>query len=207
MDRKQALLDRLSAIGRSLEQTGQALALLGLGSVGAELDRLDAYSDLDFFAIVKDGQKGKFLADLDWLQSVYPVAYYFKNTVDGYKALFADGIFCEFAVFEPHELSAIPFTAGRIIWKDPGFDDTSCRPRLKSANPDEPSVDWMLGEALTNLYVGLCRYHRGEKLSAARFIQVYAVDHIINLSPHIDAERPSHADVFAHERRYEERFP
>jgi hypothetical protein len=44
-----------------------------------------------------------------------------------------------------------------------------------------PTVEWLLGEALTCLYVGLCRYHRGEKLSAQLFIQHYAhkVKHII----------------------------
>jgi len=40
------LLTRLDNIGRDLAQSDHALALLGLGSVGLELDRLDAYSDL-----------------------------------------------------------------------------------------------------------------------------------------------------------------
>ena len=44
------LLKRLDDIGQSLERSGHALALIGLGSVGVELDRLDSYSDLDFFA-------------------------------------------------------------------------------------------------------------------------------------------------------------
>ena len=41
----QSLLKRLDEIGQSLERSGHALALLGLGSVGLELDRLDSYSD------------------------------------------------------------------------------------------------------------------------------------------------------------------
>ncbi len=51
----QSLLKRLDEIGLSLERSGHGLALLGLGSVGLELDRIDAYSDLDFFAIVEAG--------------------------------------------------------------------------------------------------------------------------------------------------------
>jgi hypothetical protein len=43
----QHLLDRLDAIGRSLEASSHALALIGLGSVGLELAQLDAHSDLD----------------------------------------------------------------------------------------------------------------------------------------------------------------
>lgn len=42
-----ALLARLDEIGRSLIQSGHAIALIGLGSVGEELHRLDEYSDLD----------------------------------------------------------------------------------------------------------------------------------------------------------------
>src|SRR5574338_611622 len=110
MQTGQHLLQRLDAIGGSLSESGTALALLGLGSVGAETERLDAYSDLDFFVIVKPGCKPDYLASLEWLAAVHPLAYAFLNTADGYKALFADGIFCEFAVFEPQELAGIPFT-------------------------------------------------------------------------------------------------
>src|ERR1044071_2148218 len=98
MEKSQQLLARLDAIGQSLSATGQALALLGLGSVGTETSRLDQYSDLDFFAIVKPDTKSRFMDRLDWLEVVNPLAYFFQNTVDGYKALFEDGIFCEFAI-------------------------------------------------------------------------------------------------------------
>lgn len=64
-----------------------------------------------------------------------------------------------------------------------------------------------MGEAITNLYVGLCRYHRGEKLSAARFIQQYAVDRVLDLASRIEAAQPGHADPFTLERRFEQRYP
>jgi hypothetical protein len=62
--------------------------LLALGSAGLERQRLDRYSDLDFFVIVAQGYKVHYIESLDWL-------------ADGHKALMTDGIFCEFAVFEP----------------------------------------------------------------------------------------------------------
>ena len=62
-------------------------------------------------------------------------------------------------------------------------------------------------ESLTNLYVGLLRYHRGEKLSASRFIQGYAVDRILELAPHLDNAQAAFADPFQPERRFERRFP
>ncbi|CAH7070451.1 hypothetical protein VCHA54P496_10334 [Vibrio chagasii] len=110
------LLQRLDSIGQCLRASNKALALLGLGSVGIETERLDQYSDVDFFAIAQAGQKQHFLNNLNWLSDVHPIDYSVRNTVDGYKVLYADGIFCEFAVFEPHELAHIPFAEGRIVW-------------------------------------------------------------------------------------------
>ena len=57
MSGKQTLLTRLDEIGKSLEDSGRALALIGLGSVGTETERLDEWSDLDFFAAVQPGEK------------------------------------------------------------------------------------------------------------------------------------------------------
>lgn len=201
------LLARLADIARSLERSGHALALIGLGSVGAEIDRLDAYSDLDFFAAVAPGYKQVYLSDLAWLSSICPIAYHFFNTADGCKLLFADGIFCEFAVFEPRELSRATFAKGRVIWKAAGFDEALATP----STPIEPtaprSVEWLIGEALTNLYVGLGRYRRGEKLSAQRFIQHYAVDRVIELAALIEPAQGGGRDPFAAERRFEQRYP
>jgi hypothetical protein len=72
---KERLLQRLDDIGRSVAGAGNGLALIGLGSVGTELDRLDAYSDLDFFVIVKPGCQQAYLDDLSWLASIGPIAY------------------------------------------------------------------------------------------------------------------------------------
>ncbi len=201
-----ALLNRLDEIGRALETSGHALALLGLGSVGSELARLDEYSDLDFFVIVEDGYKARYLDNLDWLETVAPIAYHFRNTADGYKLLFGDGIFCEFAIFEMPELRSAAFAHGRIIWKRAGVDERIAIPSLHPFS--EPrSVEWLVGEALTNLYVGLCRVRRGEKLSGGRFIQQYAVDRILELAPLVEREAGTTRDAFGNERRFEQRFP
>lgn len=203
------LLSRLDAIGQSLERSGHALALIGLGSVGAELARLDAYSDLDFFAVVEPGYKQRYIDNLDWLSSLCPVAYAFRNSQDGYKLLFADCIFCEFAVFEPEELSRIPFSPGRVVWKQPHIPAEIAFPAVAGASSAaQPSpVEWLVGEAVTNLLVGLGRFRRGEKLSAARFIQGYAVDRILDLAASLAQEKDGLRDRFASERRFEQRYP
>lgn len=206
MPTPQQLLNRLDAIGDVLRKRGDALALLGLGSVGTELDRLDDYSDLDFFVIVRESRKQGYINNLDWLAAAQPVAYAFKNTGDGYKVLYEDGIFCEFAVFEPQEMANIPFSAGRLVWTAEDFDEAILAPR-QSSQPTPKSAEWLLGEALTNLYVGMGRYRRGEKLSAARFIQGYAVDRVVELADKIEDAQPAHRDIFTPERRFEQRFP
>lgn len=200
------LLERLDAIARSLAATGRARALLGLGSVGLETDRLDAFSDLDFFAIAKDGEKAGLIDDLSWLSSAHPIVFSFRNTVDGYKVLFADGVYGEFAVFETRELPEIPFAPGRVVWCEEGFDARVLAPRRRGS-VEGRSTEWLVGEALTNLYVGLCREARGERLAGSRLVQGAAVDRVLELAERLRAEPAPHRDAFALERRAEARLP
>lgn len=201
------LLGRLAAIGAALAQRPSALGLLGLGSVGAELARLDAYSDLDFFVIVQTGHKAAYLENLDWLATVCRLAYTFQNTDDGFKFLYDDGLYGEFAVFEPAELATAVFAAGRWVWSAPGWDADAALPAPRQPQPLPQTVDRLVNEALTNLYVGLGRYHRGEKLSALRFIQGYALDRIVELAGFLESPQPGFEDPFNRERRFEARFP
>ncbi len=207
MNKIKRLKSRLYDIANSLKEHPKGLGLLGLGSVGKELERLDEYSDLDFFAIVAEGSKADFISDLSWLSKLGEITWCFRNTKDGYKLLYADGIFCEFAVFEPQELSHIPFSEGEFVWKDDAIAEVLKNPVVKMPQPciDE---DYLLGELLSNLYVGLCRFRRGELCSAMRFIQVFAVDRLIGLID-LSKRNPENTfiDGFCPERRIEERHP
>jgi hypothetical protein len=202
----QQLLRRLDRIAERLAARPGALALLALGSTGTELERLDDFSDLDFFVLVQPGFKAAFRDNLDWLAEAAPIAYAFRNTPDGYKLMFADGVFAEYAVFEPPELRSVPFAAGRLVWHAPEFDPGLATPTQTNLPPAH-SVEWLVGEALTNLLVGLARFRRGEKLSAMRFIQVFAVDRLVELSVHLAPAASTQADLFSAERRYERRYP
>lgn len=198
------LLARLEAIAASLAATGRVQAVIGLGSVGLETDRLDAWSDLDFFVVADPGHKAAFIDSLAWLAAAHPLDWHVRNTADGHKALMSDGVFCEFAVFEPQELASIPFAPGRLVWARPGIDPALAAPRraLPRRTTDET---WIVGEALACLFVGLQRWHRGERLSAARFVQGHALDRLIEL----DAlrTRPPAGDAFNGDRRLEARQP
>lgn len=202
------LLTRLDAISRALRERGHVMGLLGLGSVGPELMRLDSYSDLDFFVIVEAGFKARYINQLDWLAAAHPLIWHYQNTVDGHKALMEDGVFCEFAVFEPHELTRIPYSPGRWVWRREDLSPTLSQPQVPTPShlPDET---WIVGEALSCVFVGLLRWHRGEKLSAARLVQSHALDRLIELdalrATIADPDVP--ADPFSRERRLELRQP
>ncbi len=208
MSKKELLLMRLQEIAHSISCSKHALAAIALGSVGQEINRLDDYSDLDFFVIVEDGYKDEYINDLGWLSNIAPVDFQYRNTVDGYKLLFHDRVFCEFAVFERNELVHIPFAPGRTVWKQNGIEESIAIPSKKYSIPESStSTEWLIGEVLTNLYVGLSRHCRGEKISAARFVQDFAVTRLIDLYELSSGKSLVGRDPFSNERRFEVRYP
>jgi hypothetical protein len=202
----QRLLQRLDDLGAVLAARGDALALLGVGSVGRELDRLDDHSDLDFFVVVDHDAKQRYLDSIDWLEQLHPVTYSFENSVDGRKVLFTDALFAEYAIFTLDELRGASFMPGRLIWQRadaPAGLESLGRMPGQSAHHD---AGYQLNEALTNLYVGLHRDARGERLSATRFIQGHAVDRLITYLSLTEPAAQPPQDAFVIERGAERRF-
>jgi hypothetical protein len=200
------LLHRLDDLGVALSRRSDAIALIALGSVGVDRDRLDDHSDLDFFVIVEAAAQRRYIDSIDWLEEVSPLAFSFPNTVHGRKALFADGLFAEYAVFTLEELAADSFSPGRIVWQRAGAPADLAVPKRVSEPLPHESAEYYVNEALTNLYVGLHREARGETLSATRFIQSYAVDCLIALLGALHPEAKRRQDAFAVERGVERRF-
>jgi lincosamide nucleotidyltransferase B/F len=85
--------------------------------------------------------------------------------------------------------------------------DEIARPAEPPRAPAPPGDEWLLGEALTALYVGLGRFRRGERLAAARLIQGQAVDRALELLSRLEPESSAARDPFAPERRFERRYP
>lgn len=160
-------LNLLTAMGRRLSDRPEALGLLALGSCGLETDRMDEYSDLDFFVIAEPREP--LFDDLSWLGEV---AWSHRNTPDGVQAL-VEGVFCEFAVFAPSDLPGIGFTPGRYVWRRPGCPD------FEPTYPGVAQRDWLVAEILGNLYIGLSRWMRGERLSAFKMVQGEAVSNLL----------------------------
>lgn len=207
-----SLLERLDAIARSLAASGHALALLGLGSVGQETDRLDAWSDLDFFAIVEPGHQARYLDDLGWLAAAGPLVWHYRNTPDGHKLLYADGVFGECAVFEPQMLAGIPYAPARVVWRRAdvaaAMAEGWAQPVRAPVTLPRSGTDWLVGEALGNLHVGLQRWRRGERLAGQRLVEVQALGRLIELLPLVEPQAAGVAcDPWNAERRLEQRHP
>lgn len=200
------LLRRLDDLAAVLATRGDALALIALGSVGLDQDRLDDHSDLDFFVVVDDAAKPRYLAAIDWLEALSPVAFSFPNTVDGRKALFADGLYAEYAVFTLGELRSSAFPPARLVWKRDDAPAGLERAGRLPASSSHETVEFHVNEALTNLYVGLHREARGERLSAARLIQSFAIDHVLAVLDLAVSPASERQDPFALERGVEARF-
>ena len=162
-----------------LRERGDAIALLGLGSVGTDLGRLDEHSDMDFFAIVEDGAKPRYLEDIDWLEALHPVAYSFENSVDGRKVLWTDGLFAEYAVFTLDELRAGSYDGARIVWeRDDAPSGLENAGRPLSLSPYS-TPHYQLNEIVTKLCVGLHRELRGERHPTLRLHHSSAINRML----------------------------
>ncbi len=163
-------------------------ALIGLGSI-ANPKRLDNFSDIDFFLIVSKGYKIKFLNDLTWLHRLLPV-YQHQNTKDGFKILLQNDVFLEFAVFTLDELNSIPYHQPKILYAKSKAIETKIP--MKLVPLEKPDQSYHLHEALSNLYIGLLRYKRGEKMAAYQMIQEYAFHHMVlakqQIHGHVDMD-------------------
>lgn len=202
------MLNRMDLIGQSLAASGNGLALIGLGSVGQDTARADEYSNLDFLAVVEPGHKHRYLQQLDWLDNVAPVCWVFHHNNDGCKLWFDDALYCEFAVLEPHELPQAAFASGRVIWKRGEFTNTASLPQQCVPEMPAHNLEWVVGEVLSHLHVGLRRYLRGEKLSAFRMVQVSAMERVLELiERRIDPVAQISRDAFWIDRRFERRYP
>ena len=190
--------DTIIELGAHLEKKEDTLCLLGLGSI-EDTERLDQYSDIDFFLIVEKGAKEKYMADLSWTHR--PILFSFKNTRDGYKLLFDNDVFAEFAIFEPDELAHIPFDKGNVIFAKPSFDLSLIEPQKKRIKALD--VYFNVNEAMTNLYIGLLRDKRGEKASAFTFIQVFACNLVMPLFNEEFKGNKVSTDAYVYERRIE----
>lgn len=200
------ILRRIDELAAHLATRDDTVAVLGLGSAGAQRARLDEHSDLNFFLVVEDGAKWRYVDRLDWLEAPGPVVYSFAHDRSGRKALYQDGIYAEYRVLTLAELRRVPFSGARVVWRRDGAPAGLAHSETWVPRDPYDSVEYHLSDALTCLYSGLHRELRGEHLAAARLIQQRAVDAVIALVRLSEGEAP-YRDPFDPARRVEWAYP
>lgn len=136
--------------------------------------------DLHFVLLVDSGFRSRFIDCLSWLTEIQHIAFKYRHVENGYRFLFSDGIYCEFTVEElrfgetPESVSLCAKHA----------DVSALRPNSSmhlNSTEDGQDEDWLLGEMLTNLLIGLRRFNRGDRLSAFYCIQHHALSSLLEL--------------------------
>jgi hypothetical protein len=194
-----------------LQQDERVLGLVALGSMAERDYSPDEWSDHDFFVVTHSGVQEAFRGSLSWLPAAQEIALSYRETAHGLKVLYRDGHLLEFAVFEPEELALARVNRHRIL-----LDRERIGERLEgvaeatraSLERSAPSNEWLAGQFLTALLVGVGRHRRGERLSGRELVQAQAPRHlIVLLGRRLDSGERSLLDGLDPLRRFERVFP
>jgi len=130
---------------------------------------------------------------------------------DGYKVLFNDGRgFASSPCLNLPNCSTFLSRPGRHpSGKRPDVDESIAVPvPHERGPPEEPAVDWLLGEALTNLYCRIESLSQGRKTLRARLVQpIRRGPASSNLSELKAKPVPDRQDPFSNERRMNNDIP
>lgn len=160
------------------------LGVVALGSTSGAPPGPDEFSDHDFFVVVAEGEQERLRADLSWLPDASELAFHFRETAHGLKALWGSGHLAEFAVFSLGELALARVNRYRILLDRA---DVAVRmERIREASvagviASAPAEGWSVGQFLGCLVVGAGRWARGERLSGHQLVRCRAVGHLLTL--------------------------
>ena len=188
----------------------RVLAIVAIGSL-VQSERVDSWSDHDFWVITTTAAQSDFLNNLSWLPDHQAIVLALRPAQQYYTVLYDFGHIAEFAVFGPHDLARGRLNDYRIL-----FDkaDITSQVQAIAAQVHQERQDSIndsattFGHFLITLCTGVGRAARGERLSAYTYIFQYAVDALLQLvTQHIPAQRSEGADSFEPRRRFEQRYP
>lgn len=194
-----------------LEADPRVLSLVVLGST-ADLGRApDEWSDHDFFVVTVPGQQESFRTGVDWLPRSGEIAFSYRETAHGGKVLLRDGHLLEFAVFDPAEITLARVGDYRVLFDREGIVERMARVAEATPGTPEaaiPSDDWLAGQFLTSLLVGVGRHARGEQLAGRQLVKAAALRHlVVLLEKKLGAPSGELLDSLDPLRRFEQAFP
>lgn len=147
--------------------------IIGLVLVGstAETERVDQWSDHDFFVITESGEQEPLRKDLSWLPNSESIAFWFRETEHGLKVVYNSGDVLEFAIFDCDELRGCMVNHHRLAY---GSEDvvqalSAAKDRLPEVVVGDDLADFR--HFLSVLVIQVGRARRGELLTAGQGIR------------------------------------
>ncbi len=204
MDIRERFEDYTDRLIRSVSAYDDVEGLVLLGSTAAT-ERVDAWSDHDFYLVVKQGREEHFRTHLDWLPDQDDIAFWARETDHGLKVVHRSGAVLEFAVANSVEVSSFGGSPYRVA-----LDRTDVTARMLVTKPPGASGDDLTDFRifLALLVIGLGRAARGEELAAGELIRVYALLRLTNLlRRHTEPDGAAPADPYNPLRRFEAAYP
>lgn len=165
---------------RKLEVDPRVVGLVLAGS-SADTTRRDQWSDHDFLVIVDDDVAEHFRGDLFWLPDDGDLAFSFRETEHGLKALYRDGLMLEFAVFSRDQFAGCALNHYRVALDRGGIEELAAEIQGRSLQPQHVDRVGELRNFLSLVYIGTGRARRGERLGANALIRQWAVVHLLML--------------------------
>jgi len=181
--------------------------IIGLVLVGstAETERVDEWSDHDFFVITERTDQEPLRRDLSWLPNFEEIAFWFRETEHGLKVIYNSGEVLEFAIFDCDELRRCTVNHHRLA-----FGNHEVQEALSTAKNRLPEV--VVGDDLADfrhflsvLVIQVGRARRGELLTAGQGIRGTAATALLKVftrrlpfDPQLDTLDVSRRFEFAH---------
>lgn len=209
MDIQGRFEDDTRRLVESVAEREEVEGLVVLGSTAA-VDRVDEWSDHDFYLVVREGEQERFRQRLDWLPDPADIAFAVRETEHGLKVVYRDGRVLEFAVASGPEISTFGGSPYAVL-----LDRTDVSARMAAAPtipppaPPDELREFRLFLAL--VLIGVGRARRGEELAGGQLVRTYAVERLLTVLRHrlearaVGAEAV--ADPFNVFRRFEAAFP
>lgn len=195
---------------QNLKPENDIIALLALGSMAEKDHDPDLWSDHDFSIIVKKGSQEKYINNLFWLPDNEEVLFTYKESTNSRKVIFENRHLIEYAVFELENLKKLKINSYRLLIDK--FEITDYIEKIrndtsKSSNLLEDNKV-LMGNLLTDIFIGVGRYKRGEKISAHYFIKEKALKQLLLLiEKNIESSELNNLDNLDPFRRFEYNYP
>jgi hypothetical protein len=137
----------------------------------AETERVDEWSDHDFFVITESNDQEPLRRDLSWLPNSEEIAFWFRETEHGLKVVYRSGEVLEFAIFDCDELRGCTVNHHRLAYGNEEVQSalSTATSRLPDAVVGDDLADFR--HFLSVLVIQVGRARRGELLTAGQGIR------------------------------------